>query len=143
MLFRSIFPTESAETVKYVLEHSGASLLFVGKLDTWAAQQPGIPAGLPCIALPLAPKNNFPSWEDIIKTSEPMPGKPQRQPDDLAMLMYTSGSTGTPKGVMHSFEHATRASEGITDYQDKQAGSQFVYRALSYLICRYLLTLVN
>ena len=28
----AIFPTESAETVKYVLEHSGASLLFVGKL---------------------------------------------------------------------------------------------------------------
>ena len=129
----AIFPTESAETVKYVLEHSGASLLFVGKLDTWATQQPGIPAGLPCIALPLASKNDFPSWEDIIKTSEPMPGKPQRQPDDLAMLMYTSGSTGTPKGVMHSFEHATRASEGITEYQDKQAGSQFVYRALSYL----------
>jgi len=129
----AIFPTESAETVKYVLEHSGASLLFVGKLDTWAAQLPGIPAGLPCIALPLAPTNNFLTWEKIIKSSEPMPGRPQRQPDDLAMLMYTSGSTGTPKGVMHSFEHATRASEGITDYQDKQAGSQFIYRALSYL----------
>ena len=26
----AIFPTENADTVKYVLEHSGASLLFVG-----------------------------------------------------------------------------------------------------------------
>ena len=129
----AIFPTESAETVKYVLEHSGASLLFVGKLDTWAQQMPGIPAGLPCIALPLAPHNSFKTWDDIIKTCEPMAGKPQRQPDDIAMLMYTSGSTGTPKGVMHSFEHATRASEGITAYNDRQAGANFDYRSLSYL----------
>ena len=129
----AIFPTESAETVKYVLEHSGACLLFVGKLDTWAQQMPGIPAGLPCIALPLAPKNSFKTWDDIIKTCEPIAGKPQRLPSDLAMLMYTSGSTGTPKGVMHSFEHATRASEGITAYNDKQAGANFDYRSLSYL----------
>ena len=129
----AIFPTESAETVKYVLEHSGACLLFVGKLDTWAQQMPGIPAGLPCIALPLAPKNSFKTWDDIIKTCEPMAGKPQRQPNDIAMLMYTSGSTGTPKGVMHSFERATRASEGIIAYNDKQAGANFEYRSLSYL----------
>ena len=129
----AIFPTESADTVKFVLEHSGASLLFVGKLDTWAQQMPGIPTGLPCIALPLAPETSFQTWEEIIKTSEPIAGKPQRLPDDLAMLMYTSGSTGTPKGVMHSFEHATRASEGITAYNDSQAGAGFVYRSLSYL----------
>ncbi len=35
----AIFPTESAETVRYVLEHSEASLLFVGKLDSWPQQQ--------------------------------------------------------------------------------------------------------
>ena len=51
----AIFPTETAETVRYVLEHSGASLLFVGKLDNWPQQQPGVPSGLPRIALPLAP----------------------------------------------------------------------------------------
>ena len=42
----AIFPTETADTVKYVLEHSEASLLFVGKLDTWPEQQPGVPAVL-------------------------------------------------------------------------------------------------
>jgi long-subunit acyl-CoA synthetase (AMP-forming) len=40
----AIFPTETADTVRYVLEHSGASLLFVGKLDTWAQQRPGVPS---------------------------------------------------------------------------------------------------
>jgi hypothetical protein len=37
----AIFPTETADTVRYVLDHSGASLLFVGKLDNWPQQQPG------------------------------------------------------------------------------------------------------
>ena len=51
----AIFPTETAQTVGYVLEHCDASLLFVGKLDTWPQQAPGVPDGLPCIAFPLAP----------------------------------------------------------------------------------------
>ena len=55
----AIFPTETAQTVAYVLEHSEASLLFVGKLDTWEQQQPGLPAGLHCMAFPLAPRNGF------------------------------------------------------------------------------------
>jgi long-subunit acyl-CoA synthetase (AMP-forming) len=47
----AIFPTESADTVKFVLEHSESSLLFVGKLDEWHKQEPGVPAHLPKIAL--------------------------------------------------------------------------------------------
>jgi long-subunit acyl-CoA synthetase (AMP-forming) len=37
----AIFPTETADTVRYVLEHSEASLLFIGKLDKSAAQAGG------------------------------------------------------------------------------------------------------
>ncbi len=129
----AIFPTESADTVKFVLEHSGASLLFVGKLDTWAQQQPGIPAGLPCIAMPLSPKTAYDHWDAITAANAPMAGKPARKPEDIAMLMYTSGSTGTPKGVMHNFERITRACEGILAYQNVQTGADFTYRALSYL----------
>jgi long-chain acyl-CoA synthetase len=127
----AIFPTETADTVKYVLDHSEASLLFVGKLDTWAQQAPGIPAGLPCIAFPLAPKTSFESWDEIVKRTEPLAGQPRRLPGDLAMLMYTSGSTGTPKGVMHSFEAASKASIGIAAELRKQVQGEV--RLLSYL----------
>lgn len=129
----AIFPTESAETVKYVLEHSGASLLFVGKLDTWSQQQSGVPSGLPCIALPLSPPTPFETWDAIVAKTKPIAGKPARKADDIALLMYTSGSTGTPKGVMHSFGCATRASEGIVAYQEQEVGTGFEYRVLSYL----------
>jgi long-subunit acyl-CoA synthetase (AMP-forming) len=129
----AIFPTEGADTVKYVLTHSEASLLFVGKLDSFDQQIGGIPAGLPCIALPLSPKNNYQTWNDIAKSTEPIAGQPARAGGDLCFIMYTSGSTGTPKGVMHTFEGATRASEGIVTFQDKEQGGAFTYRALSYL----------
>src|SRR5512137_227873 len=40
----AIFPTESAETIRYVLDPSDASPLFAGKLDTWEHPKPGGPA---------------------------------------------------------------------------------------------------
>lgn len=129
----AIFPTETAETVRYVLEHSEASLLFVGKLDSWPQQQPGVPAGLPCIAMPLSPKTEFETWEAIVARTAPLPGRPARAADDLAMIMYTSGSTGTPKGVMISFEGITRAGEGIVRDTRHWIGQDTECRMLSYL----------
>ena len=129
----AIFPTETAETVKFVLEHSGASMLFVGKLDTFDQQQPGIPAGLPCVSFPLAPKNNYTSWDSIVAATKPLKGKVVRKPEDIAILMYTSGSTGTPKGVMHNFKGVTEASlvemEAMRDF----IGADTPVRVLSYL----------
>ncbi|MFM7331772.1 MAG: AMP-binding protein [Brachymonas sp.] len=129
----AIFPTEGADTVNYVLTHSEASLLFVGKLDTWDQQKGGIPAGLPCIALPLSPKTSYETWDSIVAKTQPIAGKPARKGEDLMFIMYTSGSTGTPKGVMHSFERGSAASEGIVAYQEKELGKGFEYRVLSYL----------
>jgi long-subunit acyl-CoA synthetase (AMP-forming) len=108
-------------------------LLFVGKLDTWSQQQPGVPAALPCIALPLAPKTEFETWDAIVARTPPLAGRPARAGGDLAMLMYTSGSTGTPKGVMVSFEAFTRAGVGITEYSRTTVGRDTECRMLSYL----------
>jgi long-chain acyl-CoA synthetase len=128
----AIFPTETAQTVGYVLEHSEASLLFVGKLDIWPHQQPGVPAGLRCIALPLAPPASFDTWDAIIERTEPLQGLAGREPDELAMLIYTSGSTGTPKGVMLEFGAVTAASEGIVEFLRSYLGDG-PQRVLSYL----------
>jgi long-chain acyl-CoA synthetase len=98
-----LYPTLAADTVRQILAHSEARLLFVGKLDGWDAMRTGVPAGLPCIALPLAPPTEFARWDDIVGATAPMPGQPLRDGAELATIMYTSGTTGSPKGVMHSF----------------------------------------
>ena len=127
----AIFPTETSEIINYVLTHSEASLLFVGKLDSWPQQKPGVPSGLPCIALPLAPKTECDTWDAIVARTAPLAGRPQRTADELAMLIYTSGSTGQPKGVMVRFDAFTRASEGIAADVQRRTGSE--NRMLSYL----------
>jgi len=98
-----LYPTLAADTIRQILSHSEARLLFVGKLDGWASMRAGVPAGLPCIALPLAPPTEFARWDDIVGATTPMPGHPLRDGAELATIMYTSGTTGSPKGVMHSF----------------------------------------
>ncbi|ABD70196.1 AMP-dependent synthetase and ligase [Rhodoferax ferrireducens T118] len=129
----AIFPTEVAETVHFVLEHSGASLLFVGKLDTWEAQKPGVPASLPRIAFPLAPQTDYDTWDAIVARTGPLGGRPQRGANELAMLIYTSGSTGQPKGAMVSFGAITRAGEGFSNYTRERLGRETEIRLLSYL----------
>jgi long-chain acyl-CoA synthetase len=128
----AIFPTETAEVINYVLTHSEASMLFVGKLDSWPQQRSGVPSGLPCVAFPLAPPTEFDTWDAIIARTPPLAGRPTRKPDDLAMLIYTSGSTGTPKGVMITMEAFTRAGEGITADLQRRIGGD-THRMLSYL----------
>lgn len=128
----AIFPTETAKVIGYVLAHSEAKLLFVGKLDIWDQQESGVPQALPRIALPLSPKNTMQSWDEIVSRTAPMAGQPKRAADDTAMLMYTSGSTGQPKGVIISFGAISRAGKGINEEIHRQLGDAEI-RMLSYL----------
>jgi len=129
----AIFPTESADTVKFVLEHSESSLLFVGKLDEWPKQAPGVPQDLPRIALPLAPETPYQSWDAITSRTEPLPGDVLRDDNDLAMIIYTSGSTGQPKGAMHNFARISTVGHGIANRINDSLGANRDHRMLSYL----------
>ena len=101
-----LYPRLAAETIRQILDHSEAKLLFVGKLDGWDGMKAGVPKGLPCVTHPLAPKDavpGAPAWDDIVAKTAPMSDSPVRPADELCTIMYTSGTTGMPKGVMHSF----------------------------------------
>ena len=100
-----LYPTLNADTARYILEHSEARLLFVGKMDElWPQVVPGVPASLPRIALPLSPAgDDSPRWDAIVARTTPLQAIPVRDPAELATIIYTSGSTGLPKGVMISF----------------------------------------
>jgi long-chain acyl-CoA synthetase len=124
-----LYPSLAAGTVRQILEHSEAKLLFVGKLDDWASMKPGVPEGLPCVSLPLAPPNDYPTWDSIAAATAPLAGRPVRDGNELATIMYTSGTTGMPKGVMHSFATFAWSIGTVRKRLRIEADS----RALSYL----------
>ncbi|MEZ4224386.1 MAG: AMP-binding protein [Polyangiaceae bacterium] len=108
-----LYPTLTAETIRQILDHSEAKLIFVGKLDGFEAMEPGIPGGLPRIAMPLSPKLDCPKWTEIVQATKPLTGEIKRDKDELATIIYTSGSTGVPKGVMHSFSSMSSPQAGF------------------------------
>ena len=129
----AIFPTESSETVRYVLEHSEASLLVVGKLDSWDAQSSGVPQGLPCIALPLAPSTGFESWDSIVARTAPLAGHPARAADELALISYTSRPSRPPQGGMQTLPRGSQVAEAIVALFEERLGKGAENRMLSYL----------
>ncbi|MEE2903870.1 MAG: AMP-binding protein [Myxococcota bacterium] len=111
----AIFPTVNRQTASYVLEHSEAKIIFIGKLDQpdWNEIKQGIPAEIARIGFAIAPNDEYEKWDDIIAKTEPLQGQPARKADDRAMIIYTSGSTGTPKGVAHGFGPMSISARGM------------------------------
>jgi long-subunit acyl-CoA synthetase (AMP-forming) len=125
----AVYPTISADTASYVIDHSDMVMLFVGKLDVWDALKKGVPDELPTIAFPLAPAGAAPAWDETVAGSEPIEGRPTRSADDMGIIIYTSGSTGKPKGVMHSFRAMSAGARGIVKALEVTSSD----RCLSYL----------
>ena len=93
-----VYPTLTAETTQYILEHSESKIVFIGKLDEhpWAEMKNGIPKNVQTISFPLCPKDSGAEkkWDDIIASAEPIKKPVQRTLDEMATIIYTSGSTG-------------------------------------------------
>ncbi|MBW1905191.1 MAG: AMP-binding protein [Deltaproteobacteria bacterium] len=120
------------------MDHSESKLLFVGKLDGWDEVQKGIPSGMRCISLPLAPDNDYESWNSITSRTEPMQGKVSRKPEEAAIIVYTSGSTGRPKGVVHSFGAISASVDGAEEvFHATDRDRMLSYLPLAHVFERY------
>ena len=102
-----IYPTLSAESIEYILNHCQAKLIFIGKLDTWKQQHKGVPHSIPKIEFPFWHNEGCITWDEFVGNTSPMTNIPPPKKDDLCTIIYTSGTTGNPKGVVHTFQSAS------------------------------------
>ena len=139
-----LYPNLTAESVRQVLEHAQAAVVFVGKLDDWPAMAPGIPEGIPCVGLPLRPSGRFDLlWSDL-QACAPIQDQPKPAADQLCTIIYTSGTTGTPKGVMHNFSNfAFGASRGMQLFGVSENDRMLSYLPLCHVAERMFVEMVS
>ena len=110
-----IYPTANADTVGYILEHSEAKAVFVGKLDDPEGIAAAIPAELPSIAFPYPTVDCRFDWRELVERSAPLETLHAPAAEDVMTILYTSGSTGRPKGVVISYRAYIYGSTAARD----------------------------
>ena len=126
-----IYATAGVGTIEYVLEHSGAKAVYIGKVEgTDALETANI--DIPVIAYP---DYNLPTrtadfkWHDWLESHQEISHVNTGTAHETATIVYTSGSTGRPKGVVLSYENLAAGAKDMVDALEDTGPS----RMLSYL----------
>ncbi len=104
-----IYPTLNADSIAYILEHSEAQAIILGKLDDYNSQKKGL-NNIHKISVSLYDINEKMTWENLVENNKPINTIAKLKSTDLMTLIYTSGTTGVPKGVMHKVGSFTQTS---------------------------------
>jgi long-chain acyl-CoA synthetase len=106
-----IYPTQALDHTAYILEHSGARLIFVDRPETLERLRESKGELPRAVVLSSTSEDGLQSFEArgaVLRAHNPeLPAAyvTTLLPDDLAVLIYTSGTTGPPKGVMLSHDN--------------------------------------
>jgi long-chain acyl-CoA synthetase len=129
-----IYPTANADTIRYVLEHSGAKAIFVGKLDYWAEQEDAVGGDLLRLAMPYDTMPAQYQWSQLLSMGKPLIDAPAITPDKVMTLIYTSGSTGKPKGAIQTFASYGWTCEAVVrDLRTNTQDSLLSYLPLAHI----------
>ncbi len=155
-----IYPAVIGEQAAYILEDSGAKVLFCEDGSFITRVLDVAPARIDALAaivtfddarlspLPDRVRAKTLSWRSLVtraETREPAEGDlvaPRARalkPEDLATLLYTSGTTGDPKGVMlthASFAYETRALEAALDVTSDD--DQLIFLPMAHVFAKIL-----
>lgn len=158
-----IYPTNTPEQIEYMLNHSGARIVFVSgkfqytKLLKIRESIPGVELVVSFerfLGEPSLPVTTFYQLSEIDSPITPEEKKEIEagidliKPDDMLTLIYTSGTTGVPKGVMLSHNNILTNVKYLTEQSgaiDKE-DILLSFLPLSHILERtagYYLTICN
>ncbi len=121
-----IYHSNTAEEIRYIVQNSGATLVFVEddkqlrKLREVRAQLPAVRC---CVLLEGEGDGDWGlSFARLVARGKEHKGRvpgelqqrlEQQRRDELSTILYTSGTTGTPKGVMTTNDQLIFAAEAV------------------------------
>ena len=137
MISVPIFPTISAEDLKYILSHCEAKVVFIADKSTFqklAAMEDALPHLKHVVTFnPIESVRPFSEFIETGKKNLDLTKieniKKEIKEDDVFTILYTSGTTGHPKGVMITHKAIlsnVTAIKDIVDFTPK-------WKALSFL----------
>jgi long-chain acyl-CoA synthetase len=134
-----LYVDQTPESLAYVLEHSEAKAIFVGKLDepVWQRLRPSIAQTMITIGFSYHGSDcDFVRTQDVqhqlpdlVATHQPMTGKPIPDDEDVWTIIYTSGTTGNPKGVVHCYRaprHVGHHAVAVFNLSDRDRSLSFL-----------------
>ena len=148
-----IYATSSRDEVAYIVNDSGANILFVGDQAQYDIARQVInecPTLKFIVTLHPAVKRDKDdkttlTWEEFLRTgdklskevlSELASRKQWGEPDDIMYLIYTSGTTGVPKGVMLTHSNMSAAMDAHIerfDYIDDKTDISLSFLPFSHV----------
>lgn len=103
----------AAAELAYVIEDSGARVLFVGA-GLLATVRPVL-TGIPAVERVVVVGGEADEYEQVIAGSPPAEDTTAAAPDDTCLILYTSGTTGFPKGAKLTHEGLLRHGSAMCD----------------------------
>lgn len=135
-----VYPGQSEESVHYVLDHSDASLVIVGKQDDDVSVEKALSGrDIPCLAMDYYTGPAKLHWKNCLRVDSTNFIEHRPFMDDLMTIVYTSGTTGNPKGVMHSYRSYGETCQMFNDVFDANPNHRFFsYLPLAHLAERII-----